>query len=341
MPATIADVFRSNLFGVTSLTSAVNEIAYVPSRILEMGIFDVEGIPTLTCYVEKIGDTIALVRNSARGGPGQNVAIDRREAIPFKPAHLQLDDKLYADEVQDVRAFGSANQMEGIQQARDKRLGKMSRDIDLTLEYHALGALQGLVLDSDGTTVIDDLYDKFEISEPAATDMNLDAAYSSATAEGVIQKKCNVVTRAIDAELGGVNPSGYHAFCGDQYFDALVGHGEVRSTYLAQQEAAQLRGDSRRIFNYGNITWENYRGQGAVAITTTEARVFPLGVPDLFKRVFCPADYMEAVNTNGLPKYSKAAPDPSGFDKFVALEVQSNPVTYCTRPRVLRKLTLT
>ena len=339
-PLTIADVFRSNLFTSVALVAAINEIAYVPQRLMEVGIFDVQGIPTTVAFIEKKGETLALVPNTPRGGPGTSVAIDKREAIPFQSTHLELTDKIYADEIQNVRSFGNGNQLQGVEEVRDQRLTKMSRSLDLTLEYHRLGAIQGLVLDADGTTVIEDLYDKFGISEPAAIDMNLDAAWTSEDG-GVVRKKLAGVTRGVDDSLGGLKPSGYWAPCGDDFFDALTGHPEIRDTYLRQSEARELRGDGRRAFSYGGVEWENYRGQGAVALADNVARIVPIGVPELFKTLFAPADTMAAVNTLGLPKYASAAPDPSGHDKFIEVASQSNPINFCTRPGALRKLTLT
>jgi hypothetical protein len=335
---TVADVFKSNLFGTTSLTHAINEIAYVPQRLMELDLFEVEGINTTSAFIEKIGETLVLVKSTPRGGPGQSVSIDRREAVPFQASHLQLEDRIYADEIQNVRAFGTNNQLVGVEQVRDKRLLKMSRSLDLTLEYHRLGAIQGLVLDADGA-VIDDLFDKFGIAEPADVGLLLEAAWTEA-AGSPVKKRITGALRRIEAELGGFTPTGYHAFAGDDFFDALISHPETRALYLATAAAQELRGDASRIFSYGNVTWENYRGQGAVAIPTDEARIFPLGVPGLFAQLFAPADTMEAVNTLGQIKYALAVPDPSGKNKFIELEAQSNPITYCTRPKVLQRVML-
>lgn len=334
---TVADVFRSTLFNTTSLTDAVNEIAYVPQRLMELNLFEVEGIPTLSAFIERRGEVLELVQSTARGGPGQNVAIDRREAIPFQASHLQLNDRIYADEIQNVRAFGRED-LAGIEEIRDQRLLKMSRAIDLTLEYHRLGAIQGLVLDADGTTVIADLWDRFGITEPAALALEVAAAWALEAAAR-IKPVVTATLRAIDDVLGGLVPSGYHAFVGDELFDALEGHPELRDT-LRYQAGAQLREDGRRTFSYAGVTWENYRGAGPVRIADDEARIFPLGVPGLFRQLFAPADVMEYVNTPGQVKYSLAGLDPSGKNKFIDLEVQSNPITYCTRPAVLRKFVI-
>lgn len=334
-PLSIADVFQSDLFSTTSLTAAINEIAYVPQRLSDLGLFEVSGIPTTTAFVEKVGETLALVSNTPRGGPGQSVAIDRRNAIPFTAAHLQLEDRIYADEIQNVRGFGT-NQLAGVGEVRDARLLKMSRSLDLTLEYHRLGAVQGLVLDADGTTVIADLFDMFGITPRTAVTLNTDVVGDPTAIAAVIKPLITGALRDVDADLGGFTPSGYLVLAGDALFDSLEAHPELRDT-LRFQNGVQMRDDGRRSFTYGGVTWENYRGTGAVAIPTDEGRLIPLGVPGLFQQMFAPADTMAAVNTMGQVKYALAAPDPSGKDKYIELESQSNPITYCTRPKVLRK----
>jgi hypothetical protein len=55
----------------------------------------------------------------------------------------------------------------------------------------------------------------------------------------------------------------------------------------------------------------------------------------LFRTVYAPADYIETVNTIGLPRYAKQYPMPN--DKGISLEMQMNALNYCTRPRVLIK----
>ena len=65
----------------------------------------------------------------------------------------------------------------------------------------------------------------------------------------------------------------------------------------------------------------------------------PLGVPDLFITRFAPADYEETVNTMGLPRYMRQYMMPNGKGRHI--EVESNPISLCTRPTALRKLMLT
>jgi hypothetical protein len=90
-------------------------------------------------------------------------------------------------------------------------------------------------------------------------------------------------------------------------------------------------------FEFGGITWENYRGYvGSQAfIDPDKCYLFPLGVPNLFKTFFGPADYIETVNRQGQRMYAKQYPMPN--DKGIFMEVQTNPLNVCTRPNALLK----
>ncbi|MCO3455938.1 major capsid protein, partial [Pseudomonas aeruginosa] len=133
---------------------------------------------------------------------------------------------------------------------------------------------------------------------------------------------------------------GSRAFCGKNFWAKLIDHPKVRGTYLNTLQAAQLRGDRRQSFEFGGVVWERYRGKhdGEPFVDDGSAQLVPEGVPDLFISAFAPADYMEVVNTEGLPYYAKLERLP--FDKGVAGEAQSNPLHLCTRPLAVRELTL-
>lgn len=60
-----------------------------------------------------------------------------------------------------------------------------------------------------------------------------------------------------------------------------------------------------------------------------------MGVTDLLITRYAPADYVETVNTIGLPFYAKQ--ERLRLDKGVELEAQSNPLNLCTKPRAIIK----
>lgn len=330
----MADVFRSDAFRMTSLTAAINEQETPPQRLAELGLFSEQGVATTSIVIEKQGSTLSLVPSKPRGAPGTPMHEDKRRGISLEIPHLPARDTLLADELQNVRAFGSENEMAGVQQKRDERLAAMARSLDYTLENHRIGAVQGLVLDADGS-VLFDLYDEFGVDEPDPIYFDLDAAWTSASG-GVIERIILNAKNRIRAALKN-RVTGIHVLCGETFFSKISTHPEVRETYMGQQEAKDRReGDATDTFNYRGATFEMYPGYGDVEIADTECRFIPLGVPDLFITRFAPAPWFSAVNTLGLPMYAMATPDPTG-EKYLELEAQSNPINLCTRPEVLLK----
>jgi hypothetical protein len=94
-----------------------------------------------------------------------------------------------------------------------------------------------------------------------------------------------------------------------------------------------LRTDLRSGFEFGGITWENYRGRVGSTdfFPTLQAYVVPEGT-SIFSTEVRAGGLHRAVNTLGLPLYAKMVSDPSGLNRFVKLHTQSNPLALCTAP---------
>jgi hypothetical protein len=217
----------------------------------------------------------------------------------------------------------------------NERNGDMQDNILVTQEYHRMGALQGVILDADGSTI----YNLF--TEFGVTQQTLDIAFATSTTK--VRSRIVAAKRLAEDELGGAIITGWRAFCGKNWFDALIDHATVAEAYKYQQ-GQQLQNDLRETgFTYGGVMFEEYRGSvtpqaGGSAVSFVDddqAWLVPV-VAGLFVTRFAPADYEETVNTIGLPFYAKQAPDPSGFNKYRALEVQSNPISLCLRPRAVK-----
>jgi hypothetical protein len=206
---------------------------------------------------------------------------------------------------------------------------------EVTLEYHRIGAIKGQILDADGTSVIYNLFTEFGVSQQTQ-----DYAFTTATTD--VRKLCVAVARKIEDVLGAAVYTGIRAFCSPEWFDALIDHAKVIDSFK-YQEGQILREDLRRGFTFGGITFEEYRGSvGGVSFVEADvAYAFPEGVMTekgpLFSTAFAPADYVETVNTLGLPIYAKQ--EEMKFGKGIEIESQSNPLPLCLRPRAVVKLT--
>lgn len=331
------DVFKSDAFSVVSLTDAILKAPHKPGRIGALGLFRSRGITTTTVVVEEKDGRLSLIAATPRGGAASTIGTKQRTARSFVVPHLERESTIMADEVQNVRAFGSENAVESVQSLINERLTDLRSMHEVTLEHHRVGAIKGQILDADGVTVLFNLFTEFGVAQNT-----LDIVLSVATTD--VRGRAVAIQRAIETELGGEPVSGYRAFCGDAFFDDLIKHAKVEES-LKYQESALLRTDLRSGFEFGGIVWENYRGKVTKAdgsgtvdfFPAAEAYVVPIG-PSIFSTAFAPADYMETVNTVGLPIYAKVALDEQ-LQRWARVHSQSNPMNLCTRPRAVVKVT--
>lgn len=329
------DIFKGDAFSVMSLTDAINSIPFVPGQAGRIIQWNEQGVATLSVAIESKDGVLQLINPSPRGGPGNVTDKRKRTMRQLVIPHYEIDDAIYADEVQGIRAFGQESQVETVlAKVNDRMADHVQLELDPTLEYQRVGAIKGIILNADNSTLYN-LFTEFGVSQEAEVNFDFDAA---SPASGAVRKTCAAITRTIADNLGGVPFTGVSAFVGRDFFDALVANQETRETFLNQTEASQLRtGYAFQTFDYGGIHFEEYRGAvgGTPFIADGEARFFPVGVPGLFRTVYAPADYVETVNTIGLPRYTKQFPMPN--DKGINMEMQSNALSYCTRPKVLMK----
>lgn len=335
------DIFNNDAFSVISLTDAISERRVRSGRLGELGLFASTSVSTLSIAIERIGDTIQLVAPSPRGAPGETRDQDKRSIESLTIPHFQRDWSVVADEVQGIRAYGSQTVLLTVQGLVASKIATNIADLDLTEEYSRIGAIQGIVTYKGGQTL--NLFTKFGVTQPAEIDFALSAANP---VDGSLREQCTKVIRAVRKNLGGVPFDYLHAFVGDDFFDALLKHPEVRETYKGWGAAQILResyvGKNRSanpMFEFGGIVWENYGaidsdGDGAlIGIGAKKAHFVPVGVPGLFRTYYAPADYMETVNTLGKRLYAKQWPMQNG--KGVHGETQTNQLSIPTRPGAL------
>lgn len=333
----ILDVFKEDPFSVVALTDAVNAIEFIPGVAGREVDWQESGVSKTTIAIERKGESLVLVDPSPRGSPGEAIAKAKRDIRSLNVPHYEVQSSVYADEIQGVRAFGSESDTETISAKLDERMRELVQlSIDPTLEYQRVGAVKGVILNADGSTLYD-LFSEFGVTQEA--EIGFDVVTDGSTT-GALRKKVNAAVRLIANNLKGMPYRGIKAFCSDTFFDALVTNAEVVKTYLNWTAAADLRGDQfgpYQAFPWGGVMWINYRGAvGATSfIAADKCHLFPVGVPGLFRTVYAPADYVETVNTNGLPRYARQYEMPNG--KGVWLDVQANALNYCTRPKVLLK----
>jgi len=327
----VLDILKQDAFSMVHMTEAINKLPFKPSRIGSMGLFKEQGITTTSILLEEQNGLLALLPTKRRGEPATVGTAPKRTARSLAVPHIPFDDVIRADDIQDIRAFGSSTELQTVSSVVNARLLNMRQNHEVTLEYHRIGAIKGNVLDADGVTTLYNLFTEFGVAETTI-------AFDLAVATTDIRDKCLAVHRAMEAALGsGTTYDRVHAFCGSTWFTRFIGHEYVRDAYHRWHDSENLRNDPRKGFEFGGITFEEYRGRvsGVDFISADEARFFPVGAPQLFTTYFAPADFVETVNTIGLPIYAKQEPLP--MNRGVHIHTQSNPLCICNRPGCLIK----
>lgn len=327
------DIFQNDAFSVSTLRGTINDIPRVSTPLGDQKLFTEYGIATTTMMIERQGSTLKLVPAAPRGGIRQPVAMGGRSMIPVAAVHLPQSGSVLADEVQGIRAFGKETEVDQAVALVKRKLTKMRAQLDLTIEYQRIGAVMGIVMDYDGTTPLLNMYDTFGM-----TQQEFHMNFASATSD--IKAKAVQVKRAIQQKLGGRSFTKVRVKCSASFFDALIGHATVKKAYELKDQNQFARDDQTgTAFEYPRgIIWEEYAGGigDTYFIPDGEAYAYPEGVSGLFETAFAPADYMETVNTEGVPYYAKQ--ERMKFDRGIELESQSNPINLCTLPEVVMKL---
>lgn len=330
------DAFNNKAFSMVSLTAAINKVAYVPGLLGSLNIFEPVPVYTRTIAVERKEQGLVLIPTSPLGAPPRETDRTGRTIRDLRTTRLSDAFTLWAYEIEGIRAFGTESEFESLQTEYASRMAVVRGNMDLTHEFHRLGALQGKLLDADGVTVIYDYFDEFDIAEPAAVNFALTTEATD------VRGKCQEIIRGmVRSAKGHFTPATQvHAIAGDAFYDALIAHPKVAQTYLNWQAAEALREKTAfESFYFGGITWHNYRGTddtSTVAVPTDQAKFFPVGARDVFKKAMAPAEFGPFVNTRGQDTYAINVVD-KDRQAWTRGELYSYPLYLCTLPEVLRK----
>ena len=333
----IMDVFMNDAFSARSLTAAVDRYNYVPNFLETIpNLFVAKPVRTAEVWIEERDFAPVLIQTSPRGAAPSQRGGDQRKARAFMTTRIADASRIWAHEIQNVRAFGEEAAMKDLQLEVARRQMKMKADFALTKENMRLGAVQGKVVDADGS-IIYDWFEEFGQSLP--TERVFD--FSASATEGDIIKAANAIRRRMIRNLKGLGGSGLtiHALCGDDFWDAFTTSPEVRKTYQYALAAKDLQNDvggAWESFRYGQIMWHNYRGtddNSTVAVGAKKVAFFPAGA-NIFPVAHAPAEKFEFVNTPGQEVYSWIVPD-RDRDMWADIEQYSYPLHVCTMPQAL------
>lgn len=339
------DVFTNDAFRAIEVTEAVGNIVYIPQALAQMNIFEVEPISTIDVAIYRRGQSLSVVPTTPRGSQETLPERDTNSIRKISTVRLAQTDRINSHELQGIVVDGrpyDANLDRAMDEV-DRRQRKLIAKLELTREMHRLAALQGILLDADGSVIMN-YFTEFGFTQPAEISFNFTTLVGGALREYITQQ----VKRPIATILRNTGRVGAStrigALCGDQFYDALLKNAEVRETYLGYAAAADLReAKFWDTFNFGGVEWMNWEGStdSNLNIPTNKCKFFPIGAQDVFKEYRAPGEDMDLINEPGREFYSMVSPDPRpNRSAYVDLFLYAYPLFACIGPDTLLRGTL-
>lgn len=216
-----------DMFTSAEMTDAINKL---PGTVFRFGgMFEAVGSRTTKIDIEVLNGRLTWVNDSPRGSVPDMLG-ERQPARSVKTistTHLAQMDVLAPEDIQDVRAFGSIELVTAATVVNDKLIN-LKRNLDMTLEYHRLGAIKGVVMDPDGR-VLHDIFNTFDVTKktqtvsfPASSPKNSNPILSA-----IIEAK-----RKVEDAMRGNPYMRLEAIIGSDFYDMLTGHELVRDAII-------------------------------------------------------------------------------------------------------------
>lgn len=321
----------NNAFGLQAMTQAINRLPATPTIIRALNIFKPKNLTTTYVRVEGKDGALSLVPAVPRGAPGDTLAPENRNIQNFDLLHLPKTETVMADDVQNLREFGS-NKAVTVATVVNDKLARMKADIEMTREYLMLGALQGKIVNADGQSTLVDIYRRFGLTRKQH-------AWALNTKTTNVGKLIDETKNELKKNQKGEAISGWICLCSPEFMQALVYHDSVAKIYERYQDGKTYReGNTNVEFEHKGIKFVQYDHDfgNNVKIKDGEAILLPAGTRETFAEFFAPANYSETVNTVAMPYYAKR--EPMKFGKGWELEAQSNPLPLVMRPELVSTL---
>jgi hypothetical protein len=147
--------FHTPAFSMAALTAAINLLPNRYGRLEALNLFPIKPVRQRQIIVEERNGVLNLLPTLPPGSPGTVGRRGKRTLRSFVVPHIPHDDVVLPEEVQGVRAFGSESEVETIAGVMARHLETMRNKHAITLEHLRMGALKGVILDADGSTLVD------------------------------------------------------------------------------------------------------------------------------------------------------------------------------------------
>ncbi len=296
-------VFDGDAFTQASMIRGIQKRTYIPKGLDDIIGFEPVPVTTDVVYIGQKTRTNGVIQSTLRGAPIEMRSKPEKNYRPIQIPRIAEGDQLFAHQLANMAPWEDETDEDVVAAEIARMQEDLIGDVEMTEEHMRLGALNGLVLDKDGSTMVD-YYDEFDLVAPSDIDLTLDNASMTI---GELQEKIGTqlvipISQAIGS--GNAQQIQIRAVCGNAFWFKLTGHLAVTQTYQNYAAAANLRdGKVWETFDFGGVLWFHYRGTddgSTIAINTNKAKVFPYRLPGMFQHVMGPAnEFLDLIGQRG------------------------------------------
>jgi hypothetical protein len=324
-------------FAITDYTQELALVPLAPTLLNDAGLFSEEMLSTHTVTFEEVSKSIGLVGDVYRGSKPQANFDDNRKIRSYPLAHFALTDAILPQDIQGKRAYGSQDAAETEAAVMLRKLEKIRKSFDQTLERARFSTLTTGAIYAPNGSIAGNFFTDFGVTQ-TSVNFTLDTATTD------IAAKVEAVIAAMqdNADTGDVI-TGITAYCSPQFFASLISHAKIVAAYQfysSTQEPLRNRlGGSGlyRRFVWQNVEFIEVRQSigGSPLIPANEAVFLPNGTTDSFVTYFGPCNKLDFVNTMAERTYVFSYRDLKGEN--ITIDASSDFINILRRPSLVIK----
>ncbi len=348
----IFDIFRNDAFSYTSLQRVADNAPFVPQMLGEMQVFESKPIDTRQVLIYEKDGGFAIIPITEIGAPDVQQVRRAGRMYGLETVRLSKKDTVRASELTGLANMALAEPIR-VRTAAElvaERTAQLKTDMEATKEYHRIAALQGKLLDADGSLVYN-YFSQFNVPEPAVVEIDF-ASNALGEDEALMYfQETFFVPMRLALQSRWMPNTRIGALVGDQMWGKLMRNKAFRELYKLMLQTKQIANEMNPLAKnnnwetvyFGGIYWTNYRGStgGEIEIAPDEATLFPMGAKDVFNVYWGPGETFADATIKGRPEYLYVVPDerPAIAD-HVDILMRSYPLYACIFPKALMRAAL-
>ncbi len=330
----------TNAFEVVDVTQELQLIPTSWTLLNESGLFSEEFLSTNTITFEEQAQTLGLIGDQFRGAKPQANKDDNRKIRSYPIAHFPVVDAIKPEDIQGKRAYGSNDMAETEAAVLARKMQRIRRNMDITMEVSRFSLLTTGNLYSPNGTISGNVFTDFGI-----TQTSVDFVLGTAGTDIVAKTESVIAAMQDNANTGDVITS-VIAYCSPEWFAKFIAHAKIQTAYqyfsategqMIQRNRAGGNNGLYREFTYAGIRFIEVRTvlAGQRLIPAGEVVFVPTGTSDTFVSYFGPANRMDFVNTIAERGYLWTFKDPKG--QGIDIDGEFNVTSICRRPALIVK----